>query len=692
MAWRLGLDLGTNSIGWAALELTPDGKEVTGLIDMGVTIFPDGREPQQGGRIGDSLAVTRRLARSARRNRDRGKNRKARLMGALVAAGLMPAEEAARKDLEALDPYELRARAVDEPLTPEELGRALFHLGLRRGFKSNRKTDKAEESGKQAERIAQLRGALDGRTLGQHLWAKLRAGEPIRFREGVDFFPERAMYEAEFDAIRAQQEPHHTATPARWEEIRECVFFQHPLRPVERGRCEFFPDEDRAHKDLPIAQTFRILQELNNLRWIDAGRREHPLDPDQRDHILAKLNGQGSYKFTAMRRAKGADGQPLFPGAIAFNLEDERRKDLAGHKTNVDMAKPAYLGDVWAAMPEKARNDLFEALHDAESDEDIIDEAAEWGLTAEQAARAAAYPLASQTVKVSRKFMERICPVLHDTGLVYAEAVTQVTGDDGQPLHHSHRPPGELLARLPYYGAALRGATMGEDPEADPEGAPEKRFGRIANPTVHVALNQLRRLVNALIDRLGPPAEIHVEVGRELKQSREDRNATTKRIGANQRENIRIADFCIEHGEPSPSARDIRKVKLWEELGKEQIDRRCLYSGRVISAAMLFNGEAEIEHILPFSRTLDNGQSNMTLSLRWANQLKGDKTPFEAFGDDRRAGKEIVWGEVLARVEALPEHKRWRFGPGAMEKFEKDGGFIKRQLTDNAYIARSAGS
>ena len=67
-----------------------------------------------------------------------------------------------------------------------------------------------------------------------------------------------------------------------------------------RGRCEFFPDQDRAHKDLPIAQTFRILQELNNLRWIDAGRREHPLDPDQRDHILAKLNGQGSYKFTAM--------------------------------------------------------------------------------------------------------------------------------------------------------------------------------------------------------------------------------------------------------------------------------------------------------------------------------------------------------------------------------------------------------
>jgi CRISPR-associated endonuclease Csn1 len=66
MAWRLGLDLGTNSIGWAALELSAEGA-VTRLLDMGVTIFPDGREPQQGGRVGDSLAVTRRLARSAPR-------------------------------------------------------------------------------------------------------------------------------------------------------------------------------------------------------------------------------------------------------------------------------------------------------------------------------------------------------------------------------------------------------------------------------------------------------------------------------------------------------------------------------------------------------------------------------------------------------------------------------------------------
>ena len=369
MTWRLGLDLGTNSIGWAALELNAKGA-VTRLLDMGVCIFPDGREPQQQGRVGDSLAVTRRLARSMRRNRDRGKNRKARLMGALVVAGLMPGEAAARKALEALNPYELRARAVGEPLSAPELGRALFHLGLRRGFKSNRKTDGGEESGKQAERIAHLREALSGHTLGQYLWAKLGRGEPLRFREGAELFPERAMYEVEFDAIRAQQKPHHPATPAQWEEIRECVFFQHPLRPVERGRCEFFPDQDRAHKDLPIAQTFRILQELNNLRWIDAERREHPLDPEQRDHILAKLHAQQSYKFTAMRKAKGTGGAPLFPDAIAFNLEDERRKDLSGHKTDIDMAKPQYLGDLWATMPEKAQNDLFELLHEAEDDAD----------------------------------------------------------------------------------------------------------------------------------------------------------------------------------------------------------------------------------------------------------------------------------------------------------------------------------
>ncbi|MBT3333622.1 MAG: hypothetical protein HN394_19135, partial [Rhodospirillaceae bacterium] len=124
--------------------------------------------------------------------------------------------------------------------------------------------------------------------------------------------------------------------------------------------------------------------------------------------------------------------------------------------------------------------------------------------------------------------------------------------------------------------------------------------------------------------------------------------------------------------------------------GKDQLARRCVFSGKTISAAQLFNGEAEIEHLLPFARTLDDSRANLTVAMRWANRLKGNKTPYEAFQSDLHSDRGIVWEEILQRVENLPRNKRWRFSHNAMDRYEQDGGFIARQLTDTAYMARVA--
>ena len=140
MRYRLGLDLATNSIGWWAVELNQDGVPRSSL-GGGSRIFGDGRNPKDQ----SSLAVQRRVPRGMRRRRDRYLDRRSGLMEFLVAFGLMPDDEAERKALENLDPYILRAAAIDRPLAPHELGRALFHLNQRRGFKSNRKTDGGDE-------------------------------------------------------------------------------------------------------------------------------------------------------------------------------------------------------------------------------------------------------------------------------------------------------------------------------------------------------------------------------------------------------------------------------------------------------------------------------------------------------------------------------------------------------------------
>ena len=82
MRYRLALDLGAASLGWAMIRLNANN-EPCAVIRAGVRIFSDGRNPKDG----NSLAVTRRDARAMRRRRDRLLKRKARLHEALVRLG-----------------------------------------------------------------------------------------------------------------------------------------------------------------------------------------------------------------------------------------------------------------------------------------------------------------------------------------------------------------------------------------------------------------------------------------------------------------------------------------------------------------------------------------------------------------------------------------------------------------------------
>ena len=168
MRYRLALDLGSTSLGWAMLALKGDAPNA--VVKAGVRIFSDGRNPKDG----SSLAVSRRAARGMRRRRDRLLRRKARMLEKLVAYGFFPQDPAERKALESLNPYSLRAKGLDQALTPGEFARALFHINQRRGFKSNRKTDKKDnDSGALKKAINGLRTQLEAakcRTVGEWLW------------------------------------------------------------------------------------------------------------------------------------------------------------------------------------------------------------------------------------------------------------------------------------------------------------------------------------------------------------------------------------------------------------------------------------------------------------------------------------------------------------------------------------------
>ena len=108
--WRLALDLGTNSIGWTALRLKNTKKpQIHNIIDIGVRIFPDGREPQKG----TPLNEARRNARQMRRQRDRKIRRKRAMLNFLVNNKLMPREREEQQAVAQLDPYALRVAALE---------------------------------------------------------------------------------------------------------------------------------------------------------------------------------------------------------------------------------------------------------------------------------------------------------------------------------------------------------------------------------------------------------------------------------------------------------------------------------------------------------------------------------------------------------------------------------------------------
>ena len=701
MRYRLALDLGSTSLGWAMIRLNAENQPCA-VIKAGVRIFSDGRNPKDG----SSLAVTPRDARSMRRRRDRLLKRKARMMRSLVEHHFFSSDEAERKALLTLNPYTLRAKGLDAALTPAEFGRALFHINQRRGFKSNRKTDKKDnDSSALKTAISKLREALkteNCRTVGEWLHKRDVAALTVRARyrqnkvikddgktridkSSYDLYIDRAMIENEFDALWRKQTELNPAlfTEAARADLKDVLLHQRPLKPVKPGRCTFMPDEERAPLALPSTQRFRLYQEVNNLRILRPGLKEEALTLKQRDDLINALEANSKRTFTQIKKLLGIGG------AVQFNFEDPKRQELKGNITSAILSRAEHFGTAWFAFDEAKQDEIVLQL----AKEENLAKLMRWlqeqtGIDESRAETIANAGLPEGYGSLCTKALARILPELRRDVLTYDKAV-QAAGFD----HHSNISPsatGEILAELPYYGLPLqRHVGFGTN---DPKDSDEKRYGKIANPTVHIGLNQIRLVVNALIKRYGHPSEVIVEVARELKQSKDQRDDESKRQAENQRRNRRLRGDIAGTLGISPErikTADIQKMILWEELSSNIADRRCPYSGVQISAAMLLSDQVEIEHILPFSETLDDSLNNKTVALRQANRVKGNRTPSQAREDFATQGWDFAG--ILARAELTPKAKRYRFGEDGMKQWIKDdAGFLPRALNDTRHMSKVA--
>ncbi len=738
--WRLGFDLGSNSLGWAALSLTDEGRP-SGLIDMSVRIFPDGRDPQDQ----QSNAAKRRMPRGARRNRDRYLQRRAKFLRMLTDYGLMSAESERRSELEAIDPWILRARGLEEPLALHEFGRALFHLQQRRGFQSNRLTDKGDDDkGKVSKGAEQARLAMGhsgaetlGQLKGQPRLENLRS--PVGQRKAMplarvrshgegaklayDYYPLREMIADEFDLLWGTQARHHPElTDTARKALREALLFQRPLKPQPVGRCTLESDEERAPNALPSVQRLRIYQELNNLRVAKRpGEPRLPLSPSERDILAVRLETSAKLSLKQIRTLLGLSD------AASFSIEEGGRDYLDGNKTHDSMCgtaknKAGWKG--WADLPDEEQDALIEillgrpspvkgstqavsnthrqiidrvsaalavdegiaqSLIEAKDQNAITDFLCErYNLEEDAAGRIATIRLPDGHGRLGRTAGGKVLPHLiapdEEGELRTFDKAVVAAGY----LSHSLRGTGEVhdtADGLPYYGVVLeKSVAFGSGNPADSE---EKRIGKVANPTVHVALNQLRHVYNALAARLGPPAQIVIELARDLPLSAKGKAELEKTQKDNRAANEKRSKELEAFGVPNTYENRMR-LRLWEDL--DATGKRCPYSGNQISSAVLFSSEIEIDHILPFSRTLDDGFGNKILAFRERNRAKGHRSPWEAV--EAGAFDRAV---IEASMRDLPKSKAWRFGPDAMERFEnQERGFLDRQLNDTRYISRLA--
>ncbi len=703
MRYRLALDLGSTSLGWAMIRLDAEN-EPCAVIKTGVRIFSDGRNPKDG----SSLAVTRRDARAMRRRRDRLLKRKARMARSLIEHGFFPTDEAKRKELVTLNPYALRAKGLDEALKPEEFARALFHINQRRGFKSNRKTDKKDnDSGALKTAISKLRESMKAencRTVGEWLNKRAATGGFVRARyrqekvikddgktkinKSYDLYIDRAMIEAEFDALWRMQAELNPAlfTDVARDELRFTLLFQRKLKPVKPGRCTFMPDEERAPLALPSTQRFRMYQEVNNLRILREGLKEEALTLRQRNELISALEQHSKRSFTQIKKLLGTGG------AVQFNFEDPKRQELKGNVTSAILSDDSRFGKAWFDFDEAKQDGIVLQLVKEENEAKLVrwlqDET---GIDEHRAEEIANTGLPEGYGSLCTQALARILPELRrdiEPLVTYDKAVLAAGFE-----HHSNisaSATGEILPELPYYGIPVQ-RHVGFGTGA-PEDREEKRYGKIANPTVHIGLNQVRLVVNALIKRYGHPSQVIVELARDLKQSKEQRDEDSKRQADNQRRNARIrADIAAALNTSPERVRmaDIQKMILWEELSFDPADRRCPYSGEQISVAMLLSDQVEIEHILPFSETLDDSLNNKTVALRKANRIKGNRTPWQAKDDFATQG--WAYDGILNRAELMPKFKRYRFAEDGIQRWLKDDkGFLARALNDTRHLSKVA--
>lgn len=321
----LGLDTGTNSLGWAVVDRDENNQYTP--ICRGDLIFTEGVKQEKG--IEFSLAAERTSYRASRRHYFRRRLRKVEVLKVLVKHKLCPplSDEALNRwhtkkeypldedfilwqrtnEADNKNPYHDRHICLHRKLNLKDsqtdrytLGRALYHLTQRRGFLSNRldQNEEAEETGKVKSAISELSKEMKEagcEFLGDYFYLLYRTeGNRVRIRSR--FTDREKHYLQEFKEICRVQELDKDLAKA----LEKTIFFQRPLKSQRQGvgKCTMEKGHSRCAVSHPLYEEYRMLCYLNNIRIkTPFDDRLRPLNAEEREKITPLFYQKSNFDF-----------------------------------------------------------------------------------------------------------------------------------------------------------------------------------------------------------------------------------------------------------------------------------------------------------------------------------------------------------------------------------------------------------
>lgn len=682
----LGVDVGVNSLGWALMDLKIDDSQNDGeIIDLGIRLFPKGVKEEKGNESPKNL--DRRTARSARRNVRRRAAKKKQLLEELTLIGLWPSAEADLKNLLDSNPYELRAKALDEELSNFELGRVLLHLAQRKGYLSNSKDEKESET--VGKSISELKEQLkvDGyRTLGEYLFS-LQKNDDINNEKLRNRYTSRQMYLDEFQLIWDSQskfksdlltkkllygvagEQNYPLVPVKRDSkvslieqfgLHGILFFQRAVYWDHEtiGECSLEPSELRASKAHIVSDKFRIWNDINNLKIVfnseTKERLNQELTQEQREQLFCELMKCKTKSFKVAKKSLGIAEEFLFN----YEHNSKGRDKLLGSSISKDLSE--ILNEKYGKVNDWERSRICELLIDERLNEEtrtsLLQNSTKLELTDEEIEALSRIKIKSGRMSYSTKAMSKLIPFLEkghrlETLDEEKESARSLAGYE-MSWHNNN----DISSSLPLPPDML-------------------------NPVVNASMTQIRKVMNAVVKKHGKPEKIVVELSRDSQRTIQQRADISKDQSKREKTNDKIRKKLIEEfGISHPKMKQILRYKLWEEQSY-----RCVYSLDPIRQEDLFSGKVHIDHIYPRWRSMDDSYLNKVLCFESENREKGDLTPSEWLNESN-PDKKFAILQFLDSMTYYPFPKKNKI----IKDDESLGSFTNNDLSNTRYIAREA--